>query len=228
MFVASTASPPSKTLFTFLHSLLKPVAPSYLGNALYRPFCLGRLPDGPHQQHQIVSEPCYTLPQPGACLAVFVQLPTMSQPQPPASSQATQDAIRELVNEIAFQKVLLSSIDDSVDDREAAEDEVRAEIKKLEKEIKNLKRGSTSTYSESVTSSAVHDYESDSNSDSSSHLSDHAMSDTHEDLLSPHRGELVATPGYIPASEIPFIFHSVVLLPLKYLTLLQVLSNGAL
>jgi phage shock protein A len=48
-----------------------------------------------------------------------------------------------LLNELAFQKVLLNSIDDTVQNREAAEDEVRAEIRALEKQIRELKRGST-------------------------------------------------------------------------------------
>jgi hypothetical protein len=48
-----------------------------------------------------------------------------------------------LLNELAFQKVLLNSIDDTVQNREAAEEEVRAEIRTLEKQIRDLKRGTT-------------------------------------------------------------------------------------
>jgi phage shock protein A len=48
-----------------------------------------------------------------------------------------------LLNELAFQKVLLSSIDDTVQNRETAEEEVRAEIQTLEKQIRDLKRGTT-------------------------------------------------------------------------------------
>jgi len=48
-----------------------------------------------------------------------------------------------LLNELAFQKVLLNSIDDTVQNREAAEEEVRAEIRALEKQIRELKRGTT-------------------------------------------------------------------------------------
>jgi uncharacterized coiled-coil protein SlyX len=48
-----------------------------------------------------------------------------------------------LLNELAFQKVLLNSIDDTVQNREAAEEDVRAEIRALEKQIRDLKRGST-------------------------------------------------------------------------------------
>ena len=57
-----------------------------------------------------------------------------------ASSQANQREIEELVGEIAFQKVLLSSIDDSVENRQEAEDEVRTEIKSLEKQLRTLRR----------------------------------------------------------------------------------------
>jgi phage shock protein A len=57
-----------------------------------------------------------------------------------ASSQANQRQIDELMEEIAFQKVLLSSIDDSVENREVAENEVRVEIKTLEKQLRTLRR----------------------------------------------------------------------------------------
>ncbi|KAE9365444.1 hypothetical protein N431DRAFT_353892 [Stipitochalara longipes BDJ] len=48
-----------------------------------------------------------------------------------------------LLNELAFQKVLLNSIDDTVQNRDAAEEEVRGEIQALEKQIRDLRRGST-------------------------------------------------------------------------------------
>lgn len=48
-----------------------------------------------------------------------------------------------LLSELAFQKALLNSIDDTVQNREAAEEEVRAEIRALEKQIRDLKRGAT-------------------------------------------------------------------------------------
>jgi hypothetical protein len=54
-----------------------------------------------------------------------------------------------LLNELAFQKVLLASIDDTVQNRQAAEEEVRAEIRSLEKQIRMLKRCTTSTASHS-------------------------------------------------------------------------------
>jgi uncharacterized coiled-coil protein SlyX len=57
-----------------------------------------------------------------------------------AARQFTMDV---LLNELAFQKVLLSSIDDTVQNREAAEEEIRAEIRALEKQIRNLKRSTT-------------------------------------------------------------------------------------
>ncbi|KAH8816892.1 SNF2 family N-terminal domain-containing protein [Xylogone sp. PMI_703] len=60
----------------------------------------------------------------------------------PSSSQGSL-SIAELMNEIAFQKVLLSSIDDSVEDREDAEAEVRAEIKALERQLRALRQGAS-------------------------------------------------------------------------------------
>lgn len=60
----------------------------------------------------------------------------------------------ELMNELAFQKVLLSSIDNTVQNREAAESEVRAEIRSLEKQIRDLKRGATNTASQSGASTS--------------------------------------------------------------------------
>lgn len=67
-------------------------------------------------------------------------------PNPPiAVEQHTgrQFTMDVLLNELAFQKVLLNSIDDTVQNREAAEEEARAEIRALEKQIRDLKRGST-------------------------------------------------------------------------------------
>jgi hypothetical protein len=57
-----------------------------------------------------------------------------------ASWQFTMDA---LLNELAFQKVLLNSIDDTVQNRDVAEEEVRAEIRALEKQIRDIRRSST-------------------------------------------------------------------------------------
>jgi septal ring factor EnvC (AmiA/AmiB activator) len=71
-----------------------------------------------------------------------------------ASSQASQQKIDDLLNEIAFQKVLLSSIDDSVENREEAEAEVRNEIKTLEKHLLVLKRGTASSSSQSAAASS--------------------------------------------------------------------------
>ena len=50
-------------------------------------------------------------------------------------------SIADLTCEIAFQKVLLSSIDDSVANREEAEHEVKTEIKALERHLKELVDG---------------------------------------------------------------------------------------
>ena len=60
-------------------------------------------------------------------------------------STAVQYEIEELMSELMLQKVLLSSIDESVEDREAAEIEIRAEIKALERRLKDLRRGPTSS-----------------------------------------------------------------------------------
>ncbi|KAG4430417.1 hypothetical protein IFR05_014107 [Cadophora sp. M221] len=56
-----------------------------------------------------------------------------------ASSQVTQE-MNDLKEEILFQQVLLSSIDDHVQNREAAEQEVRDEIHSLERKLNQLKR----------------------------------------------------------------------------------------
>jgi uncharacterized coiled-coil protein SlyX len=61
----------------------------------------------------------------------------MSQP---ASSQAE---IEELESELAFQSVLLRSIDDTVEKRSNVEDEVRAEIKSIEKKLRALRKQGT-------------------------------------------------------------------------------------
>jgi hypothetical protein len=77
----------------------------------------------------------------------------MSQTQPLPGAQAAQEAIDDLMDEIRFQKVILTSIDDCVEDREAVQGEVRAEIKRLEKEIKILRRGPGAAITEPATSS---------------------------------------------------------------------------
>ncbi|RFU32429.1 hypothetical protein B7463_g3913, partial [Scytalidium lignicola] len=59
----------------------------------------------------------------------------------PSSSQPSPLSVAELMNEIAFQKVLLSSIDDSVQNREDAEAEVKTEIAALERQLRELRRG---------------------------------------------------------------------------------------
>lgn len=68
----------------------------------------------------------------------------MSQPTH-AATQALEEQIAGLMSEIAFQKVLLASIDDTVQNREAAEDEVRYEIKILEKQLRALRKPRTPT-----------------------------------------------------------------------------------
>ena len=95
-------------------------------------------------------------------------------------AQATQEQLDELINEIAFQKVLLSSIDDSVQNRQEAEDEVKAEIKSLEKQVRELKRSTTSAALNSHNSSASQPFETSSSNQSSSTnpSGSHTMDDT--------------------------------------------------
>ncbi|KAF8854292.1 hypothetical protein BDZ45DRAFT_747658 [Acephala macrosclerotiorum] len=78
----------------------------------------------------------------------------MSQSQQADSQASNQQEIQGLVEEIAFQKVLLASIDDSVQNREAAEAEVKAEILSLEKQVRALKRCTTTTASSSQLSTS--------------------------------------------------------------------------
>ncbi|KAH8588528.1 SNF2 family N-terminal domain-containing protein [Bisporella sp. PMI_857] len=75
----------------------------------------------------------------------------MSQPLSPAS----QAAVTDVVEEIEFQKVLLASIDNSVKNREEARAEVKAEIRRLEKQLKTLRLGKDTAASHSWTSSAL-------------------------------------------------------------------------
>lgn len=109
----------------------------------------------------------------------------MSQTQPVAGSQAAQEAIRELMGEISFQKVLLSSIDDSVDDREAAEDEVRTEIKALQDQLRALKRESGLSTTESEESSTSHEAGAASGGNYSSDVPGSDMDDVPVSLASP-------------------------------------------
>ncbi|KAK0105181.1 hypothetical protein ONS95_004422 [Cadophora gregata] len=74
-----------------------------------------------------------------------------------ASFQVTQE-MRDLKEEILFQKVLLQSIDDNVQDREAAEQEVRHEIHSLERQLNRLKRAAqgSSGFSSKPSSQSFH------------------------------------------------------------------------
>lgn len=92
--------------------------------------------------------------EPGSLVATFgclSYLPTMSQSLP-GSSQTMSAEIQELQHEIAFQEVLLESIDDTVVDREAAENEVKEEIRALESQLRALRRRTTTTASQSGSS----------------------------------------------------------------------------
>jgi hypothetical protein len=84
----------------------------------------------------------------------------MSQPDQVVSVEV-QLEIDDLIGEIAFQRVLLESIDDTVQNRHEAELEVRKEIRNLESQVKRLKRGTTggtptaSNYSNSASSQVM-------------------------------------------------------------------------
>lgn len=60
-----------------------------------------------------------------------------------------QAQIQNLLEEIAFQRVLLESIDDSVLNREVAQKEIEDEILTLQRQVKALKRGTTAAASSS-------------------------------------------------------------------------------
>lgn len=47
----------------------------------------------------------------------------------------------ELVDEIEYQRVLLLSLDDTVPDRDQAEAAIKADIRRLEKQLKVLRQG---------------------------------------------------------------------------------------
>lgn len=60
-----------------------------------------------------------------------------------AIAPAVQSQINDLIEEIAFQRVLLESMDDTVVNRQQAELDVRKEIRDLENQVKRLRRGTT-------------------------------------------------------------------------------------
>jgi hypothetical protein len=57
-----------------------------------------------------------------------------------ASTAAQDEAISETQEELAFQRVLLASIDDSVLNRDQAEQEIQEEIRALKQKLKALQR----------------------------------------------------------------------------------------
>ncbi|KAH6675016.1 P-loop containing nucleoside triphosphate hydrolase protein [Halenospora varia] len=69
------------------------------------------------------------------------------------ASNASQ--ITEIMEELVFQKTMLASIDDTVADRDDAEEEIRGEIRKLEKRLKELKRGTSGRHPASQLSLAA-------------------------------------------------------------------------
>jgi uncharacterized coiled-coil protein SlyX len=88
----------------------------------------------------------------GAGASIEVVAPVFS-PRATVSEDISGE-ISELMDDIAFQKVLLASIDDSVHDRSNAESELRAKIETLEKQLSDLKRrGSVSSRPSKETSS---------------------------------------------------------------------------
>jgi uncharacterized coiled-coil protein SlyX len=108
----------------------------------------------------------------------------------PAGSQAHGEAITELLDELSFQKALLNSLDDSVENQEEAEDEVRKEIKAIEKKIRDLRRGTTSTASDFAGPSASQDSQTLSSQPSSNNRRNNtAMFETPGKSSSAYQGE---------------------------------------
>lgn len=65
---------------------------------------------------------------------------------------ANANQITEIMEELVFQKTMLASIDDTVADRDDAEEEIRGEIRKLERRLRELKRGTSGQSSASQSS----------------------------------------------------------------------------
>jgi hypothetical protein len=63
---------------------------------------------------------------------------------PAADSPDVYMTIDELVDEIQYQKTLLLSIDDTVEDRHEAEAQVKAEIRRLDRQLQAMKGETTS------------------------------------------------------------------------------------
>ena len=63
----------------------------------------------------------------------------MAQLQPAASQAAQYNTVAELMSEIAFQKVLLSSLNDSTEDLREAETDIKTEIRTLERRLRELR-----------------------------------------------------------------------------------------
>jgi chromosome segregation ATPase len=105
----------------------------------------------------------------------------MSQPGQ-TTSPTLQNEIAELMGEISFQKVILQSIDDSVKNREAAEREVRGEIKALESKLRALRRGGTTA---SQSSSSHREIPSSSNASSETNTSYRSTYEEHSPAPDP-------------------------------------------
>jgi hypothetical protein len=58
-----------------------------------------------------------------------------------AASPEVYMSAEELADEIQYQRVLFLSLEDTVPDREQAEAAIKAEIRKLEKQLKALRQG---------------------------------------------------------------------------------------
>jgi hypothetical protein len=58
-----------------------------------------------------------------------------------AASPEVYMSAEELADEIQYQRVLFLSLEDNVPDREEAEAAIKAEIRKLEKQLKALRQG---------------------------------------------------------------------------------------
>jgi uncharacterized coiled-coil protein SlyX len=114
------------------------------------PFCTTTDCNTIHKEHELLFAPV-THPEPAYR---FPALPTEPACNNTMASAAAQDeAIAQLKEELAFQGVLLSSIDETVLNRHEAEQEIKEEIKALKKQLRALQgTGAASSASQSQSS----------------------------------------------------------------------------
>jgi len=120
----------------------------------------------------------------------------MADSQLAGASQASQQEILDLQDELGFQNVLLKSIDETVYDHENAAQRVMQEIAHLEKRLKVLKRGTrtaasgSSHTSSSISSQASHT--SPSKKTPSEKRSGQSSADGEADSMNGYMGEFTA------------------------------------